>query len=117
MAATPQNGVITVVSQNGKKSQNVSFYCSDVTATSCTFSKTGAAVAGSTAYVTFAENMYVVRASINAGMVDTTAIVIERDQAQSGDVITYAAMLDTLATPALVRIPLKAGSQLGFRQG
>jgi len=111
MAATPQYGTFVLLGQSSRV-YNVDAYFSDVADALVNFD--GGAGASSTSPQSFTcpENVILIDQSIVSGMVDTTKIMVLRNNQPSGDFLRYTQHLTTSAFRSQVRIGFLAGTEL-----
>lgn len=111
MAATPQYGVMTFLGANGV-TYSKDVYISDVAAAAVRFDEGSGASATSETSWTAPVAMVLKDVAIHTGTADTTMFQLTRDAIPTGDVVRYAAHLDSLNNRPLLNVPFKAGSRV-----
>lgn len=111
MAATPQYGIMTFLGRSGR-TYTKDFYVSDVAAAMLRFDSGAGASATSDTFTTFGEAVLLADIALHTGTADTTMFQITRNGVATGDVIRYAAHLDSLNNRPALRIPFAAGVRI-----
>lgn len=109
------NGFLVFRGQSGR-SYNISTYISDVLAASCTFNLNGVAVAGSQNFYLLPENCTLTDFTVASGAATTTTLVVQINDANTGNVIGLAANLSSLNTRQNPNIPFGKGMKLTLIQ-
>lgn len=112
---TAGNGVISFRGASGR-SYNVSFYSSDVVGAALTFNLNGLAVAGSQSFLLLPENGVIEDISFTSSNTVAVAWVVQLNDANTGNVISIANQLNTLANRQKPMIPLPKGGKLTMIQ-
>ena len=112
---TAGNGIISLRGASGK-SYNVSFYSSDVVGATVTFNLNGNAGTGSQSFYILPENCILEDVSFTSSNTVTTSWVVQLNDANTGNVISVANQLNTLANRQKPMIPLPAGRKLTMVQ-
>lgn len=112
---TAGNGVLSLRGRSGR-SYNVSFYSSDVIGASVTFNLNGAAGAGSQTFYLLPENCMLEDVSFTSTNTVSTAWIVQQNDQNTGNVISIANQLNTLANRQKPMIPLGAGRKLTMIQ-
>jgi hypothetical protein len=112
---TAGNGVLSLRGSSGR-SYNVSFYSSDVVGSPTTFNLNGLAVAGSQTFYILPENCALEDVSFTSSNTVSTAWVVQINDSNTGNVISIANQLNTLANRRKPMIPLPAGKKFTLIQ-
>lgn len=107
-----ENGVITMVGVNSKRTYTISLYDPGSVGNALTFNPSGAAVAGSQAFYIIPEDVVITQFRIATGTTSTGATLLSNGAPFNGNVIQYALNLLTVTTPQALNIGMKAGTQL-----
>jgi hypothetical protein len=94
----------------------VSFYSSDVVAAALTFNLNGIAVAGSQSFYILPEDCIMEDVSFTSSNTVSVAWVVQINDANTGNVISIANQLNTLAARQKPMIPLPGGRKLTLVQ-
>ena len=113
---TAGNGVISLRGKSGK-SYNVNFYSSDVLAAATTFNLNGLAVAGSQTFYLIPEDCILEDVSFTSSNTVSTVWIVQLNDANTGNVISIANQLNTLAARQKPMIPLPRGAKFTMIQG
>ena len=105
---TPENGVFSFRGKSGK-SYNISFYSSDVIGAPVTMNLNGLAGAGSQTFYIIPEDCVLEDVSITTGQTVSTVGVVQVNDANTGNIISWANQVNTLANRQKPMIPLPRG--------
>jgi len=112
---TAGNGVISLRGASGK-SYNINFYSSDVIGAFVTFNLNGLAVAGSQNFYIIPENCILEDISFTSSNTVSTAWVVQINDSNTGNVVSIANQLNTLANRQKPLIPVPAGKKFALLQ-
>jgi len=112
MAATPQYGTFVLVGLRSQRIYNVDAYFSDVADALVNFDGGAGAGATSPSSFTCPEAVLLIDQAIKTGMVDTTKIMVLRNNQPTGDFLRYSQHLDTSPARSPVRIGFQQGTEL-----
>lgn len=112
---TAETGNILFQGKSGK-TYGLSFYSSDVVGASCPMSLVGTAGTGSQTFWIAPEPVVMADISITTGNTVATSLSIYANDIPTGNVVSEAAILNTLANRTFPRVPLKAGTKFTLIQ-
>jgi hypothetical protein len=112
---TPETGIMTFQGQSGRR-YSLSFYSSDVLAAPVTFNLNGTAVAGSPNFYIAPENITLIDVSVITGQTVTTSWVAQINDVNTGNIISVANSINTLANRVSPGIGYAAGRKITFVQ-
>lgn len=112
MAATPQYGVASFIGLRSRKTYSKDMYLSDVAAASLRFDEGSGASSTSETFWTAPEPVVLRDVAIHTGTADTTMFQLTVNGNPTGDVVRYAAHLDSLNQRPALNIPIGAGARI-----
>lgn len=112
---TPETGTMTFQGASGRR-YSISFYSSDVVAAPVTFNLNGTAAAGSPNFFIAPEDMTLIDVSVVTGQTVTTSWVAQINDVNTGNVISVANSINTLANRVSPGIGYAAGRKVTFIQ-
>ena len=112
---TPENGTITLRGKSGR-SYTLSIYSSDVVGAFVTMSTFGTAGTGSTNFWVTPEDVVLEDVSITTGQTVTTGWTVNVNDVPTGNIISVANSINTLANRTKPLIGIRAGRKFTMVQ-
>ena len=110
MAAAPQSGFMVLTKADGQQTKTIDLYASDVANALVNFDSGAGAAATSNTLFYMPWTGWITDFGIHTGMTDTTKISIMANNKSSGNMLRYAAHLDTSTGRPPIRIGIAAGA-------